>query len=115
MAHKHNPVAAVSVLACSRRVPALVATLFAGMEQEHQRAAGAWQAEWGTLSEFLSLTGSALAWLADLLQHLELDTTRMRGNLDALAASGVGAAAAPESVLDDAARLVDRALREVHA
>ncbi len=115
MAHKRNPVAAVSVLACSRRVPALVATLFAGMEQEHQRAAGAWQAEWGTLSELLSLTGSALAWLVDLLEHLEVDTTRMRENLDSLAASGVSAAAEPESVLDEAARLVDRALRELHA
>ena len=30
MPHKHNPVAAVSVLACAQRVPGLVATLFAG-------------------------------------------------------------------------------------
>ena len=47
MAHKRNPVAAVSVLACARRIPGLVATMFAAMEQEHERAAGAWQAEWG--------------------------------------------------------------------
>ena len=50
MVHKRNPVAAVSAIACARRVPGLVATLLAGMEQEHQRSAGAWQAEWGTLS-----------------------------------------------------------------
>lgn len=42
MAHKRNPVAAVSALACARRTPALVATLLASMEQEHERAAGAW-------------------------------------------------------------------------
>jgi hypothetical protein len=27
------------------------------MEQEHQRAAGAWQAEWGTITDLLRLTG----------------------------------------------------------
>ena len=47
MPHKHNPVAAVSVLACAKRTPGLVATILAAMEQEHERAAGAWQAEWG--------------------------------------------------------------------
>jgi 3-carboxy-cis,cis-muconate cycloisomerase len=113
MAHKRNPVAAVSVIACAHRIPALVATLFAGMAQEHQRAAGAWQAEWGTLSELLTLTGSALAWLADLLEHLEVDAARMRVNLAALAASGVSAAAEPEPHLADAAQLVDRALAAV--
>ncbi|OAI39512.1 hypothetical protein AYO39_02745 [Actinobacteria bacterium SCGC AG-212-D09] len=73
MAHKHNPVAAVSVLACSRRVPGLVSTMLASMEQERERAAGAWQAEWGTITELLRLTGSAAAWGSDMLEHLELD------------------------------------------
>jgi 3-carboxy-cis,cis-muconate cycloisomerase len=115
MAHKRNPVAAVSVIACAHRVPGLVATLFAGMEQEHQRAAGAWQAEWGTLAELLTLTGSALAWVADLLEHLEVDAARMQENLATLAASGVSGATAgaTESQLADAAGLVDRALAEV--
>jgi 3-carboxy-cis,cis-muconate cycloisomerase len=85
IAHKHNPVAAVSVLACTRRVPGLVATMLVNMEQEHERAAGAWQAEWGTLSELLALTGSAAAWAADLMTNLEIDPTRMRANLDQLA------------------------------
>jgi 3-carboxy-cis,cis-muconate cycloisomerase len=86
MAHKRNPVAAVSVLACTRRVPGLVTTILVNMEHEHERAAGAWQAEWGTLSELLSLTGSAAAWAADLLTNLEVDTDRMRLNLAELAA-----------------------------
>jgi len=97
MAHKRNPVAAVSVLACAKRVPGLVATIFAAMEQEHQRAAGAWQAEWGTLSELLGLTGSAAAWLADLLTNLEVDTGRMRKNLAILAESGVAESGVAES------------------
>ncbi len=110
MAHKRNPVAAVSVIACARRVPGLVATIFAAMEQEQQRAAGAWQAEWGTLGELLTLTGSAAAWLADLLGGLEVDTERMRTNLQAAATPGVAAGAAPEPALAAAAELVDRAL-----
>jgi 3-carboxy-cis,cis-muconate cycloisomerase len=113
MAHKRNPVAAVSVLACAHRVPGLVATLFAGMEQELQRAAGAWQAEWGTLSELLRLTGSALAWLADLLANLEVDTARMGENLATLAAAGVEGATAPDQQLAGATELVDRALAEI--
>ena len=115
MAHKRNPVAAVSVLACAHRVPGLVATLFAGMEQEHQRAAGAWQAEWGTLAELLTLTGSSAAWLADLLQNLEVDPARMRANLAELAVAVAGAAegAGGTDHLAAAAELVDRALAEV--
>ncbi len=113
MAHKRNPVACVSVLACAHRVPGQIATLFAGMAQEHQRAAGAWQAEWGTLAELLALTGSVTAWLADLLGNLEVDTDRMRENLAGLAAAGVNAAADPSQQIADAAQLVDRALAEV--
>ena len=99
MPHKRNPVAAVSVLACTRRVPGLVATMLAAMEQEHERAAGAWQAEWGTLTELLRLTGSATAWARDLLERLEVDAEAMRA----------GAGAAPD--LGDSGELIDRALR----
>jgi 3-carboxy-cis,cis-muconate cycloisomerase len=113
MAHKRNSVASISVLACARRVPGLVATMFAAMEQEQQRAAGAWQAEWGTLTQLLSLTGSAAAWAADLLEHLEVNTVRMRENLAGLAATGLAEAADPEQHLGAASELIDRALAEV--
>lgn len=83
MPHKRNPVGAVSVLACAHRVPGLVASLLAGMAQEHERAAGAWQAEWETLGELLRLTGSAAAWLRETLGELRVDRARMRANLEA--------------------------------
>jgi 3-carboxy-cis,cis-muconate cycloisomerase len=83
MPHKHNPVASVVILGCTRRVPGLLATLAASSEQELQRAAGAWHAEWETLSDLLRLTGSAAAWSAELLAGLSVDGTRMRANLDA--------------------------------
>ena len=104
MAHKRNPVAAVSVVACAHRVPGLVATLLGGMAQEHERAAGTWQAEWGTLTELLRLTGSAAAWGRELLEGLEVDPERMAENLERLRAAGV------EDDADAAGELVDRAL-----
>ena len=81
MPHKRNPVASVSTLACAQRVPALVATILSAMPQEHERAAGRWQAEWPTLLELLRLTGSAAAWSAELAGGLEADPARMAANL----------------------------------
>ena len=83
MPHKRNPVVSILVLGCTRRVPGLLATLIAAAEQEHQRAAGAWHAEWETLSQLLQLTGSAASWSATLLAGLRVDADRMRANLDA--------------------------------
>ena len=102
MPHKRNPVAAVSVLACAKRTPGLVATMLAAMAQEHERAAGAWQAEWGTLTELLRLTGSAAAWARDLLEALEVDAGRMSRNASQLKARDDAGASV---------QLVDRALR----
>jgi 3-carboxy-cis,cis-muconate cycloisomerase len=103
MAHKHNPVAAVSILACVKRAPGLVATTLACMEQEHERAAGAWQAEWGAHTELLALTASAAAWTRELLEQLQIDPERMRANL---AASPAARAPLP----DGADELIQRAL-----
>ena len=83
MPHKHNPVAAVSILGCTRQVPGLLATLVASAEQELQRAAGAWHAEWQPLTSLLSLTASAVSWCAELLTGLRVDAQAMWANLDA--------------------------------
>ncbi len=81
MAHKHNPVAAIAARASARRAPGLVAHLLSCMEQEHERAAGAWHAEWLPLRDLLRTAGSASAWLADSLDHLVVDTEAMTRNL----------------------------------
>jgi 3-carboxy-cis,cis-muconate cycloisomerase len=83
MPHKHNPVAAISARACARRAPGLVGTLFGAMEQEHERAAGAWHSEWPTLTELLTTVGSAAAWLAESLEGLRPDTARMAATVAA--------------------------------
>jgi 3-carboxy-cis,cis-muconate cycloisomerase len=82
MPHKRNPVAAVAILGCTRRVPGLLATLAAAAEQEHQRAAGGWHSEWEPLADLLRLTGSAASWGAELLAGLVVDSRRMQANLD---------------------------------
>jgi 3-carboxy-cis,cis-muconate cycloisomerase len=124
MPHKRNPVAAISASACARRVPGLVATLLAAMPQEHQRAAGGWQAEWEPLSELLRLTGSATAWIREAVDGLRVDAGKMRGNLELtggllMAERIVGALgggqAARTTVTKACARAVDqgRPLREL--
>jgi 3-carboxy-cis,cis-muconate cycloisomerase len=101
MAHKRNPVAAISARAAARQAPGLVATLLASMEHEHERAAGAWHAEWPAQRSLLGFTGSAAAWLRDCLENLEVDVERMRANVGEPDAS----------VGPGASELVDRALR----
>jgi 3-carboxy-cis,cis-muconate cycloisomerase len=81
--HKRNPVGSVLAAACARRVPPLAETLQAAMAQEHERAAGAWHAEWETISDALALTGGAAAAMREVMEGLEVRPDRMRENLDA--------------------------------
>ena len=122
MPQKQNPVAAVAILGCTKRVPGLLATVAAAAEQEYQRAAGAWHAEWETLADLLSLTGSAASWAAEMLSGLTVDTARMSANLAAakglplaenvtsLLADTLGRAAAHDLVAEAGARAVSAGL-----
>ena len=65
-----------------RGINAQVAVLLGAMVQEHERAAGAWQAEWPAFAETLRLAGGAVFRLASLLAGLQVDPERMRRNLD---------------------------------
>ncbi len=91
--HKQNPVACMVALAASVRAPQRVAALLAAMPQEHERALGNWQAElaeWPGL--LMSAHGSARA-MGQALPGLQIDTQRMRANLDALRAGSTSDAA----------------------
>jgi 3-carboxy-cis,cis-muconate cycloisomerase len=81
--HKRNPILAVTAAACARRVSSLAQTLQAAMAQEHERATGAWHAEWETLSDALSLTAGAAAAMREATEGLQVHPERMRANLDA--------------------------------
>ena len=122
MPQKQNPVAAVAILGSAKRAPGLLATLTAAAEQEHQRAAGAWHAEWEALADLLSLTGSAASWAAEMLSGLTVDAARMSANLAAakglplaehvvaLLADTLGRAAAHDLVAEAGTRAVSAGL-----
>jgi len=122
MPHKRNPVASIAILGCTRQVPGLLATLVMASEQELQRAAGAWHAEWEPLTALLRLTGSASSWAAELLPGLIVDTSRMAANLAAtkglplaehvssLLAGVLGAVQAHDLVAEAGARAVSAGL-----
>jgi 3-carboxy-cis,cis-muconate cycloisomerase len=114
MPHKRNPVGSVRARACARRVQANTASIIAGMEQEHERAAGAWHAEWQPLAEALALTGGAASALREALEGLQVDPERMRENLaiggDALLAEHAVMVLAERVGRPEARRIVDEAL-----
>ncbi|MCX5539578.1 3-carboxy-cis,cis-muconate cycloisomerase [Paraburkholderia sp. CNPSo 3076] len=82
MPHKRNPVGCAAVLTAAARAPGLVATVFAGMVQEHERALGGWQAEWDALPDLARLAGGALAQIEQITAGLEVRPERLASNLD---------------------------------
>jgi 3-carboxy-cis,cis-muconate cycloisomerase len=83
MPQKRNPVGSALTLACARLAHANAALLGGGLDHEHERSPGAWQAEWPALTASLAYGGGALASLRGALAGLEVDAARMRENLDA--------------------------------
>ncbi|MCS7480009.1 adenylosuccinate lyase family protein [Umezawaea endophytica] len=82
MPQKRNPVLATLIVSAARQVPALSLVLAQSMIAEDERPAGAWHAEWQALREALRLTGGATFTAAELAEGLEVDTDRMRANVD---------------------------------
>ncbi|HEX3290345.1 MAG TPA: 3-carboxy-cis,cis-muconate cycloisomerase [Gaiella sp.] len=85
MPQKRNPVQATLARADARLATAHASALQGTLahEHEHERAAGAWHAEWEALCGALAYAGGAAAAAAESLVGLEVDTERMRANLDA--------------------------------
>ena len=80
--HKRNPILSVTAAANARRVQALAQTLQAATVGEHERAIGAWHAEWEALTDALALTGGAAAAVREVTEGLEVYPEKMRQNLD---------------------------------
>ena len=83
MPQKRNPVQATLARACARLAAAHASVLQETLVQEHERAAGAWHAEWVALCGALAYAGGAAAAAAESLAGLQVDAQRMRVNLDA--------------------------------
>lgn len=82
MPQKRNPVDAVNAVASARLAVALVAAVLSTLIQEHERAAGGWQAEWQAVSDLFRAAAGAVRWTDRAVSGLQIDARRMRENLD---------------------------------
>jgi 3-carboxy-cis,cis-muconate cycloisomerase len=116
MPHKRNPVGCSQILTAATLAPGLVASVLAGLVQEHERALGGWQAEWIAVPQLFLLASGAVAHLAEIAKGLDVDATRMRANLDAtdglIMAEAVAMALAEKIGKSDAHHLVEAASRK---
>lgn len=92
MAHKRNPTLSIAARAAALRMPGHVATLLAAQDQEHERAAGTWQAEAATWPALMLCASGGLAAIAEALPGLEVFTLRMAKNLSLLPEAPLSAA-----------------------
>lgn len=94
MPQKQNPVRAVAAVAAAVRAPGLVSTMLAAMLQEHERAAGGWQAEWSTLPELAEIAVESSEAIASALETLCIDVKKMHDDLEVRGGSAMAEALA---------------------
>ena len=71
-------------LTAAKRTPHLCATLLDVMPHEHERALGGWQVEWVTIPAIFEAAAGSLSAVADMCEGLEVNSERMKNNLDHL-------------------------------
>lgn len=81
MPHKRNPAMSATVLAAWRTAQAQYGLLGDASVQEHERAAGAWQAEPHAITELCRSAGGAVSLAAEMVGGLEVHPDRMEANL----------------------------------
>ena len=81
MPQKRNPVDATLALAAARLAVGVVPVVLRAMAQEHERAAGGWQAEWAALPELFRWTAGAVERVRDAVGGLDVQVEQMRANL----------------------------------
>ena len=82
MPQKRNPVSSCYIHAQISVVRQHAAALLDAMVADHERSTGPWQIEWIVLPEAFCLLAGALAQSRVVIDGLEVDTKRMRANLD---------------------------------
>lgn len=83
MPHKRNPTDAVAARAAGRLALGEIGVLLSGAsDHEHERAAGAWQAEWVALRWALVRTAGAAERTLAAVRGLKVDPDRGARNLD---------------------------------
>jgi 3-carboxy-cis,cis-muconate cycloisomerase len=116
MPHKRDPVSAAAALAAATIAPNLAATILAAQVQEHERGLGSWQAEWLTFPALALVTSGALNAIVEIAEGLEVDSERMRANLEAshglIMGEAVSFALAAKIGKPNADRIVEEASRK---
>ncbi len=105
MAHKRNPTLSIAARAAAVRMPGFAAMLLGAQDQEHERAAGGWQAEAATWSQLMLCASGGIVAMAEALPGLVVNEDAMARNLALCAAREI-----PEGV----ALLIGRALKDHH-
>lgn len=82
--HKRGPLSCMGALAAAQRVPQRAAALLAAMPQEHEGALGNWQAELAEWPGLLTSAQGAARAMAQVVSGLQVDSQRMRANIDAV-------------------------------
>jgi 3-carboxy-cis,cis-muconate cycloisomerase len=111
--------AAAMAVTAAMIAPQLVATILAGAAQEHEHALSGWQAEWITYPALALVASGAVNAVADLAQGIEVDSDRMRNNLDItqglIMAEAITVALAGKIARPEAHKLVEEASRKAIA
>lgn len=82
MPQKRNPISCELMLSASKTVRQHAGLALDAMVQDFERATGPWHIEWSAIPESFVLTAGSLRQAKFMLAGLEVDTERMRRNLD---------------------------------
>ncbi len=119
MPHKRNPVSSMLILSAHTAAAPHLVTLMQAMASLHERPVGAWHAEWHALPTLFGLAAGALREGRRLAEGLNVDTARMRKNIEltgGLLFSDVAAATLARTFgRERAHQAVERAAAEVLA
>ncbi len=99
---KRNPIDAVRTRAAAQLALAQTAALLTLPPYEHERAAGAWQAEWALVPILFHAALAAFEGLTEALTSLRVDTQQMASNLSTKSF--------PEHTPTDRERMIDQVL-----
>ena len=116
MPQKRNPISSELIFAAAKMLRERASLMLDAMLTDFERATGPWHLEWSALPEAFLLAASALHQSAFLLRGLEVDTDRMKRNLDLtgglIVAEAVMMGLAPEIGRQEAHDVVYDACRE---
>lgn len=82
MPQKRNPISCLYIHANISVVRQHAAALMDAMVADHERSTGPWEIEWVVLPEIFCLMSGALKQAKFILAGLEVDTAKMRANID---------------------------------